>query len=135
MNFYENIAIIDPALSDEEIEAAAQKINDLIVKADGEVLKEDRWGRKKLAYELNRKTQGYYILYTFKAPSTCIKKLEDFYKIYDPVFKYMVIKLEKNQIAALMNELRKSAEPVAESVAEPVAEPVTEEAVESAEGV
>ena len=123
MNFYENIVIIDPALSDEEIEAAAQKINDLIIKAEGEVLKEDRWGRKKLAYELNRKTQGYYILYTFKAPSAFIKKLENFYRIYDPVFKYMIIKLEKSQIAALMNELRRSAEPAAE------------EAVESAEGV
>ncbi|NOZ24934.1 MAG: 30S ribosomal protein S6 [Nitrospirae bacterium] len=122
MNFYENIAIIDPALGDEEIEEASRKISDLIVKSGGEVLKEDRWGRKKLAYELNKKTHGYYILYTFKAPAAFIKKLEDFYKVYDPVFKYMVIKLEKKQVAALMDELKKPAEPAAEEPVEAAAE-------------
>jgi len=122
MNYYENIAIIDPALGDEEIEEASRKISDLIVKSGGEVLKEDRWGRKKLAYELNKKTHGYYILYTFKAPAAFIKKLEDFYKVYDPVFKYMVIKLEKKQVAALMDELKKPEEPAAEEPVEAAAE-------------
>lgn len=124
MNFYENIVIIDPAVGDEEIEDASRKINDLIANSGGEVLKEDRWGRKKLAYELNKKTHGYYILYTFKAPSEFIKKLEDFYKVYDPVFKYMVIRLEKKQVAALMDELKKSSEPAAaeeEAAVEPAA--------------
>ncbi len=121
MNFYENIVILDPALAEEDIEAASQKIKDLIARSEGELLKEDRWGRRKLAYELNKRSQGYYILFTFKAVPSFIKKLEELYKVYDPVFKYMIIRLEKPQVAALMDELKKSAEqPAAEEAVEGV---------------
>ncbi len=98
MNLYENIVIINSSLSDEEIEAATEKIKDLITAEKGEILKVEPWGRRKLAYELNKQTRGFFVLLLFNAPSTVVKKLEDFYKVYDPVFKYMVVRLEKKQI-------------------------------------
>lgn len=109
MNYYEKVVILEPTLGDEEINEVSEKIKNLISKAGGEVLKEDRWGRRALAYELNRKTQGYYMLYTFKAPPAAIKKMEEFLKVFDPVFRYMVVKLGSRQVADLIEQLKKSA--------------------------
>ncbi len=113
MNIYENIIIMNAAISDEEAEAAVTKIKDLVTGQGGEVLKVDVWGRRKLAYEIRKQKKGLYVLLIFKAPSATVKKLEDFYKVSDTVLKYMVVKLEKKQV----QELEKS-EPVAETPAE-----------------
>ncbi len=98
MNIYENIVILNAALPDEEINASLQKIKDLIVNSGGEVLKTDLWGRRKLAYEIKKQNKGMYTLLIFKTPPATVKKLEEFYKVFDPVIKYMVIKLGPKQI-------------------------------------
>ncbi len=102
MNIYENIVILNASLGDEEIETASGKIKDLITNSGGEILKTDVWGRRKLAYEIKKQKKGFYLLLVFKAPSAAIKKLEDYYKVFDPVVKYMVIKLEKKQAEAAL---------------------------------
>lgn len=106
MNYYENIVIVEPSLGDEEVTEVSTKCKETVEKYGGTILKEDNWGRRKLAYELNKRTQGYYILYTFKAPGDAIAKLERFYKVYEPVFKFMFVKLGKKQQKALLEELR-----------------------------
>ncbi len=113
MNIYENIIIMNAAISDEEAEAAVTKIKDLVTGQGGEVLKVDVWGRRKLAYEIKKQKKGLYVLLIYKTPSATVKKLEDFYKVFDAVLKYMVVKLEKKQV----QDLEKS-EPVAEAPAE-----------------
>ena len=102
MNIYENIVILNASLSDEEIETASGKIKDLIANSGGEILKTDVWGRRKLAYEIKKQKKGFYLLLVFKSPSAAIRKLEDYYKVFDPVVKYMVIKLEKKQAEAAL---------------------------------
>lgn len=108
MNIYENIVIINASLSDEEIEAANEKIKDLISKSGGEILKVETWGRKKLAYEIKKQKKGFYTLLTFKAPSSLIKKLEDYYRVSDFVVKYMVIKMGKKEAAHFMETLNQA---------------------------
>ncbi len=103
MNVYENIVIINAALSDEEINASISKIKDIIVNSDGEVLRTDMWGRMKLAYEINKHKKGYYVMLIYKTQPLTIKKLEEFYKVFDPVIKFMVIKLKPKQIRHLEN--------------------------------
>jgi small subunit ribosomal protein S6 len=100
MHIYENIVILNAALGDEEIESAIVKIRDLITNSGGEVLKADMWGRRKLAYEIKKHKKGFYVLFLFRSSSSFIKKLEDFYKVFDPVVKFLVIKLEKKRLAA-----------------------------------
>lgn len=109
MNIYENIVILNASLSDEDLEAATGKIQDLITKAGGEMLKVDIWGRKKLAYEVKKHKKGFYILFVFRAAPSLIKKIEGYYKVFDPVIKYMVIKLGKKQIAHVMDALSSEA--------------------------
>lgn len=110
MNTYENIVIFDASLSDEAIENSITRVKDLITSAGGQVLKADNWGRRKLAYAINKHSKGVYTLFLFQSPSGVIKQLEDFYKVYDPVIKYMVIKLEKKQREAALAAVAKKEE-------------------------
>lgn len=105
MNFYENMVILNPSLNDEEIKAAVEKISELITGFGGEVLKAENWGKRKLAYELNKLKTGIYMFFLFKAPSPTIKKIEDYFKVYDPVIKFMVIRLGREQVAALAKDI------------------------------
>lgn len=101
MNIYENIVILNAALPDEEINSSISKIKDIIVNSGGELLKTDMWGRKKLAYEIKKQDKGFYVLLTFKTDPSTIKKLEELYKVFDPVIKYMVIKLGTKEVKHL----------------------------------
>ncbi len=105
MNIYENIVILNSALSDEDAEAAVSKIKEIVANQGGEVLKIDVWGRRKLAYEIKKQKKGLYVLLFYKTPSATIKKLEEFFKVFDAVLKYLVVKLGPKQI----QELEKAA--------------------------
>ncbi|MDP3260089.1 MAG: 30S ribosomal protein S6 [Thermodesulfovibrionales bacterium] len=124
MNIYENIVILNASLGDEEIETASGKIKDLITNSGGEILNTEVWGRRKLAYEIKKQKKGFYLLLVFKSPSAAIKKLEDYYKVFDPVVKYMVIKLEKKQAEAALKS--SSVEAAASAAADEKTEPKSE---------
>lgn len=106
VNFYEKMVLLLPFLSDEEVKDAINKISSVITDNGGEVLKIENWGKRRLAYRLNKQSMGYYVLFIFKSSSKAIKIIEDFYKVYDPVLKYMIIKLSKEQISALPADIK-----------------------------
>ncbi len=126
MNIYENIVILNASLTDEETEASTKKIKDLILNSGGEILKADVWGRRKLANEVKKQKKGFYVFFIFRSPSSLIRKLEDYYKVFDPVIKYMVIKLEKKQSAHVIESLSQ-AEAAAKAAASGAAEQKREE--------
>lgn len=101
MNIYENIVILNASLSDEEINASISKLKDVIINSGGEVIKAESWGRKKLSYEIKKQNKGVYVLLIYKAPPESIRKLEEFYKVSDPVIKYLLIKLGPKQVKHL----------------------------------
>lgn len=109
MNIYENVVILDASLSDEDIEAATEKIKEFMTRSGLELLKTDIWGRKKLANEIKKHKKGFYVLLTFKADPSLIKKIEDYYKVFDTVIKFMVIKLGKKQAAYVTGMLNQAA--------------------------
>ena len=92
MNSYELLYIIDNALSDEAKEELVNKFNNVIVKANGSIDTVDKWGAKKLAYDIDYKSEGYYVLINFKADSTVPAEVERNLKITDGVMRYLVIK-------------------------------------------
>ncbi len=95
MNYYEKVMIIDPNLDDSAVDEAVGKVKDIILKEGGEILKTDNWGRRKLAYELNKRKQGNYVLLLFKSPPTTIGKLEKHCKLFETIIKFMIVKLVK----------------------------------------
>ena len=110
MNYYEEIVILDAGLDDAAAEESVQRIRDVIVKQGGEILKTENWGRRKLAYELNKHQKGNYVLLLFKAPPATITELENLSKVVDSIIKFMVVRLvKKKQIEAVTAAPQKAA--------------------------
>ena len=126
MNYYEKVMIIDQNIDDSTVEDTVGKIRDLIAKQGGEVLKTENWGRRKLAYELNKHQKGNYIYLFFKSGPTAIVELERFCKVTDPVIKFMVVKItKKKQIEALLapkGGTREAVKPAQEKTEPPAEE-------------
>ena len=121
MNLYEKVVILNPNIEDSAANETIEKIKDIIINKGGEILKTDHWGRRRLAYQLNKHEKGNYTLLLFKSPPTTIVELERLCKVTDSIIKYMVIKLtKKKQIESLLASIEKSeqkAEPVAKDKA------------------
>ncbi|MBI5665712.1 MAG: 30S ribosomal protein S6 [Nitrospirae bacterium] len=125
MNYYEDMVIIDSNLDDTAVEETIQKIKDVIIKQGGEVIKAEVWGRRKLAYELNKHQKGNYVLLVFKAPASTIAELENQSRVLDSIIKFMVVKLiKKKQIEAATAVPQKAT--VKEIAVETKAEETTE---------
>lgn len=110
MNHYEMITILNASLNEEETQQAIERITELLLKEGGIVLKSENWGRRKLAYELNKQKEGTYFFLIFQAPPGSIIAIERFYKVYDPVVKFMVIKLSKKEKEVVLAELEPEPE-------------------------
>ena len=94
MNKYESVIIINPNVDEEGIKGLVQKFTDLI-NNDGKVEKVDELGKKKLAYEIRKHKEGYYLVFHFEANPNLIVELERNYRIQDEIIKFIVIKEEK----------------------------------------
>lgn len=105
MNIYETVVILNPSLGEDDLKSATTKLKDLIAGSGGEILKADIWGKRKLTYEMNKQKFGYYLFLLYRCPAATIRRLEEFAKVFDPVMKYMVVKLGKKQTAALPPEI------------------------------
>lgn len=92
MNSYELLYIIDNGFSDEAKENLINKINAVVTDNGGTVDGIDKWGTRKLAYAINYKTEGYYVLVNFSAPATLPDELERVLRITDGIMRFMVVK-------------------------------------------
>ena len=94
MNKYESVVIINPNVDEEGIKGLIKKFTDLINK-DGKLENAEELGLKKLAYEVQKNKEGYYVVFHFDANPTLISELERNYRITDEVIKFMTIKVEE----------------------------------------
>jgi small subunit ribosomal protein S6 len=91
---YETIYVINPILGEEGVNAVIEKINHLVETA-ATLEKTDIWGRRRLAYEINKQKEGFYVLMQFIADAEFPHELERVLKITDGVMRYLVIRLEE----------------------------------------
>ncbi|MGX8796541.1 30S ribosomal protein S6 [Fusibacter sp. JL298sf-3] len=94
MRKYETIFILKPSIEEEKRNQLIAKFTDIIA-ADGEVEKVEEWGNKRLAYEIEKLRDGYYVLVNFKANTSLPKELERNFRITDEVIRYIVVNLEE----------------------------------------
>ena len=97
-NHYETAVIINAALDDEQIEAELVKISGIITDGGGVISETEKWGRKRLAYTINKNRIGYYVIYRFEAPVDLIAELERLMKIDESVVRFLTIRLEKEAL-------------------------------------
>ncbi|HOA54367.1 MAG TPA: 30S ribosomal protein S6 [Clostridiales bacterium] len=91
MNKYECIFIIDPDLDEENTKALVEKFKNLL-ETSAQLENIDEWGKRKLAYEIADKNEGYYVLVDFSAQPDFPREFERILKITDGILKYMIIK-------------------------------------------
>ena len=94
MNKYESVIIIGQEVTEEGIKALIEKFTELI-NSDGKLDNVQEMGRKKLAYDIGKNTEGYYVVFNFEAKPTLIAELERNYRITDDVIKFITVRLEK----------------------------------------
>ena len=99
MQQYESVIILTPLLSEDAAKEAIAKFKDILVEGGAEIIAEDNWGLRKLAYPIQKKTTGFYHLTEFKAPGELIKKLELEYKRDERVMRFLTIALDKHAVA------------------------------------
>ena len=118
MNRYELTYIIDTALEETARKELIEKVSALIVNNGGEIEKvDDTWGKRRLAYAIDYKTEGWYVLVTFKAPADLPRELERNLEIYDSVLRYLIVKLEVKKSSVKPRAARPVAAPVVEAPA------------------
>ena len=128
MNRYELTYIIDTALEETARKELIEKVSNLIAANGGEVEKVDEtWGKRRLAYAIDYKTEGWYVLVTFKAPAELPRELERNLEIYDSVIRYLVVKLVEKRSNVKPRAVRPAA-PVAPVEAAPAVEAPAEAA-------
>lgn len=94
MNKYETVFIINPNVEEEGIKSLIQKFSDLI-NNDGKVTEVNEMGKRKLAYEIQKNKEGYYVSVDFEANPDVIKELERVYRITDNVMKFITIRKDE----------------------------------------
>jgi small subunit ribosomal protein S6 len=88
---YEVIFILDPALGDDGVEAAATAAKAVLVKAGGDVVEIQKWGKKRLAYDIKKRREGHYVYFRAQAPGKAVAELERHLKIAEPVLKFITV--------------------------------------------
>ena len=110
MRTYETIFIAHPDLVEEEVKALIDKMKGIIENLNGQLIKVDEWGRKKLAYKLKKSTKGYYVLIRFSGNGEILVEIERNLRLADGVLKYQSIRLDEKA----PEEIQPEAEPPVE---------------------
>lgn len=99
MNHYETVFILNPVLSDTQIKETVQKFNDYLVSRGAEMISQEDWGLKKLAYPIQKKKSGFYHMFEFNIAGEEISSFELEFRRDDSVMRYLTVKLDKHAAA------------------------------------
>jgi len=117
LNYYETVFIMNPVLSDEQVKECAKKYADYLKENGAEIIFENNWGMRKLAYPIQKKGNGFYYLIEYKAPGEIISRLEVEFTRDEKIMRFLTVNLDKNAIAYNERKRKKAAEKQIETIA------------------
>jgi len=100
MKKYETIFILNPDLDEEQAQSTIEKVKGIITQANGEILKVEDWGKRKLAYLVKKKDKGHYILIHLAGPPALLSELERNFRVMDAVIKFQSVRLDDRRASA-----------------------------------
>ena len=121
MNQYETVFILTPVLSDDQMKEAVEKFKDFLVSNGCEMVNEEMWGLRKLAYPIQKKSTGFYCLFEFKGDPTIVKKLDTVYRRDERVIRFLTFRLDKYAVAYAEKRRHVRAEKAAQAPVEATA--------------
>ena len=98
---YESTVLINATLDDQQIELILSRIKDFITNNGGQIRDVENWGRKRLAYTVEKNKIGYYVIYRFDAPGDIVAKLERTYSLDEQILRYITLKLNNDALEQL----------------------------------
>ena len=111
MRSYQSVLIIKSDLDEAQVDRVLEKITEFLSKNNGSILKVEKWGKKRLAYRINKSRFGYYLNVYHTCESLKVPALEAAYKLYDLILKFLVIRLTDKQLElAMEHEYKAEAE-------------------------
>ncbi len=129
LRHYETLYLLHPDLDDKEREALAEKFQNIITEDGGKIVKVDPWPLKKLAYRVQKQTQGYYVVLEYAAPGATIQELTRNMRLNEDLLKFVTIKKADTFDPAILE--RAQAEAAARAEAEAAAKAEAEAAAEA----
>jgi len=94
MTKYELVLVVNAKIEDEAREAVVEKAKGYIARYEGNVTEVEEWGKKRLAYEIQKMTEGFYYFIQFEADTECPAEVEKHLRIMDNVLRYLIVKKE-----------------------------------------
>jgi small subunit ribosomal protein S6 len=91
MRKYELMLIVPPDADDAAVQAVTDRITQTLAEQGGEIVKVDRWGRRRLAYPIDRHTDGYYVVVELQAEPEAVKELDRVLALLDEVIRFKVV--------------------------------------------
>jgi small subunit ribosomal protein S6 len=95
MRIYENLFIVKPDATEEEIDSLIEQMSKNITTTGGTVDKVDKWGKRRLAYRVEKQREGYYVLLTFTADSQAVREFERRMRVQDSVIKFLTVRIDE----------------------------------------
>src|SRR5258707_12416046 len=96
MRIYEIMFIVRPDVLDEDLDKLIAQFDGIVTSTGGKVQKADKWGRRRLAYEVKRCREGHYILFTVECDPATVKEFERRLKVADSVIKYLTVRVDED---------------------------------------
>lgn len=115
MNSYETVFILTPVLSDAQMKEAVEKFKNILLTEGAEIVNEENWGLRKLAYPIQKKSTGFYTLLEFKSEPVAIAKLETQFRRDEKVLRFLTFRQDKNFEAYAAKRRNRSKETVKEN--------------------
>lgn len=110
-NIYETTFIVNASLEDPQIDAVIEKVKDLLTKNGGEIMELAKWGRKRFAFPIKKKNNGFYVVCEFKSFGDLVAKLERHFLLDENIIRFLIITLDKKASQARIsgNDLLKQS--------------------------
>ncbi len=120
MKPYELLLIITPDHDENEAEALTDQVKG-IIESGGTLLKIDPWGKKRLAYPIRKRSEGYYVLYIFESAPSFVASLNQSLRVIETILRYMIVEYE-DDINKLKAEITDAAEEPASETTQPTSD-------------
>ncbi|MFQ6617184.1 MAG: 30S ribosomal protein S6 [Fidelibacterota bacterium] len=93
--YYETLFIVDPTLEQENVTKIVNDVKEYVKRNGGEIVNSESWGKRKLAYQIEKHKYGHYILLQYSSPGSLIHRLEERFELNEKILSYMTVRLKK----------------------------------------
>lgn len=107
MRHYETAFLITPKLEEEEMDKLIQKMADIVAKKKGKMIKIDKWGKKKLAYPIEKFSEAFYVFFHYEGEPDIPPELERTFRQTEPILRYLTLRKEIQLVAKKKRKVKK----------------------------